>query len=95
MRVRIFGGPNSAIDRARYLQAQRAPMRPKIGEPRVYVGEPEVIYPGEQATAEKGGEEPKLWAVEPSPGFAAALRRLRYRMIGQWLERLRERRQRG
>jgi hypothetical protein len=69
-------------------------MRPKLGEPRTYVGkEPEVVYPGERASAvEQENVDEMLWTVEPEPGFAAAFRRFRYRAIGQWLERFRERR---
>jgi hypothetical protein len=71
-------------------------VNPKIGERRLYIGEPEVLYPGERATSAlrvDEDEEPTLWTVEPEPGFVAAVRRLRYRLIGQWIDWIRERRQ--
>lgn len=65
-------------------------MRPKIGQPRIYAGEPEVVYPGEWAHVDATG----CSTVSPEPGVAAACRRLRYRLVGQWIERLKEWRQR-
>lgn len=65
-------------------------MRPKVGELRVYDGEPEVLLPGEWAHVDSTGRS----TVSPEPGLVAAVRRLRYRLVGQWLERLSERRQR-
>lgn len=64
-------------------------MRPRIGELRIYDREPEVLYPGEWAHVDADG----LCTVSPEPGLRAAVRRLRYRAVGQWLERLREWRQ--
>lgn len=32
--------------------------------------------------------QPGDWIVEPEPGAAAAWRRLRYRLVDQWLDRL-------
>jgi hypothetical protein len=58
-----------------------------VGELRVYNGEPDVLYPGEWAQVDADG----LCTVSPEPGLAAALRRWRYRLIGQWLEKWRER----
>lgn len=65
-------------------------MNPKIGEPRIYDGEPEVLYPGEWAHVDSEGRS----TVSPEPGLAAAWLRLRYRLVGQWIERLNKRRQR-
>lgn len=65
-------------------------MRPKIGERRIYHGEPDVLYPGEWAQVDELG----LCTVSPEPGLAALLRRVRYRLVGQWLEQLNEWRQR-
>lgn len=64
---------------------------PKPGEPRIYDGDPEVLYPGEWTHVDSTGRS----TVSPEPGVAALLRRLRYRFVGRWVERLREWRQRS
>lgn len=58
----------------------------KIGERHVQVGQLE-LYPGERAqVSEVDGSE--IATVEPEPGVVAWLRRLRYRLVGQWLDRM-------
>lgn len=58
----------------------------KIGERHVQVREL-VLYPGERAqVSEVDGTE--VATVEPEPGVVAFLLRLRYRLVGQWLDRV-------
>jgi len=64
-------------------QGQEDTLRaPKVGELRIYNGEPEVLYPGEWAQVDAAG----LCTVSPEPGLRALLLRVRYRLIGRFDE---------
>lgn len=76
-------------------------MNPPVGIPRLYADAIGVLYPGERASAViDGGSISALadrglteiavtqWLVEPDPGVLAAYRRWRYRLIGQFVNRL-------
>lgn len=52
---------------------------PRVGELRIYNGEPEVLYPGEWSHIDADG----LCTVSPEPGLRALLLRVRYRLIGR------------
>lgn len=68
-------------------------MRPPVGERHVQSGERLVLYPGERAqVSDVDGKE--VATVEPEPGAAAWLRRMGWRLAGQWLDRVKEWRQR-
>lgn len=58
----------------------------KVGERHVQVREL-VLYPGERAQiSEVDGTQ--VATVEPEPGFMAWLRRMKWRLVGQWLDRM-------
>jgi hypothetical protein len=66
---------------------RRATMRTaKIGERHVQVQQLE-LYPGERAQVSVvDGNE--IATVEPEPGLVPLLLRLRYRLVGHWLNRM-------
>lgn len=73
------------------MSVNRLTRRPRVGERRVYEGQIEVLYPGEQALAEippvatsaaKMPGERIRFIITPAPGVHAFLRRWRYRLSG-------------